>query len=68
MPTDRDFIFLCRYIKCDGLAQRALKDAESGELVFHPDSAIKDWNRWLGTNFEVDDLANAHEYSIVFTH
>ncbi|KAG0032187.1 hypothetical protein BGZ82_006626 [Podila clonocystis] len=35
------------YIKCDGMAQRALKDAESGELVFHPDSAIKEWNRWL---------------------
>ncbi|KAG0093085.1 hypothetical protein BGZ93_002799 [Podila epicladia] len=35
------------YIKCDGMAQRALKDAESGELVFHPDSAVKEWNRWL---------------------
>ncbi|KAI7818882.1 tRNA synthetases class I-domain-containing protein [Gamsiella multidivaricata] len=35
------------YIKCDTMAQRALKDAESQNLVFHPDSAIKDWNRWL---------------------
>ncbi|KAF9311007.1 hypothetical protein BG003_007889 [Podila horticola] len=35
------------YIKCDGMAQRALKDAESGELVFHPESAVKEWNRWL---------------------
>ncbi|KAF9187498.1 hypothetical protein BGZ50_001910 [Haplosporangium sp. Z 11] len=36
------------YIKCDGLAQRALKDAKDQKLVFHPDTAIKDWNRWLG--------------------
>ncbi|KAF9187727.1 hypothetical protein BGZ51_001112 [Haplosporangium sp. Z 767] len=35
------------YIKCDGLAQRALKDAKDQKLVFHPDTAIKDWNRWL---------------------
>ncbi|KAF9575076.1 hypothetical protein EC968_004301 [Mortierella alpina] len=35
------------YIKCDGMAQRALKDAESKNLTFHPESAIKDWNRWL---------------------
>jgi valyl-tRNA synthetase len=36
------------YIKCDTMAQRALKDAELGNLVFYPDSAIKDWNRSLG--------------------
>jgi len=49
------------------MAHRALKDAESGELVFHPDSAIKDWNRWLGTNFEAINLVNALEYSTFFT-
>ncbi|KAF9547657.1 hypothetical protein EC957_008014 [Mortierella hygrophila] len=32
---------------CDGMAQQALKDAENGNLVFHPESSIKDWNRWL---------------------
>ncbi|KAG0215313.1 hypothetical protein BGX33_001268 [Mortierella sp. NVP41] len=35
------------YIKCDSMAQRALKDAENQSLVFHPESSIKDWNRWL---------------------
>ncbi|KAF8936381.1 hypothetical protein BGZ47_009534 [Haplosporangium gracile] len=35
------------YIKCDGMAQQALKDAENQNLVFHPESSIKDWNRWL---------------------
>ncbi|KAG0327396.1 hypothetical protein BGZ99_007726 [Dissophora globulifera] len=35
------------YVKCDGMAQRGLKDAEEQRLVFHPDTAIKDWNRWL---------------------
>ncbi|KAG0221433.1 tRNA synthetases class I-domain-containing protein [Mortierella sp. GBAus27b] len=35
------------YIKCDSMAQRALKDAQDQNLVFHPESAIKDWNRWL---------------------
>ncbi|KAF9114166.1 hypothetical protein BGX27_011522 [Mortierella sp. AM989] len=35
------------YIKCDTMAQRALKDAELQNLVFYPDSAVKDWNRWL---------------------
>ncbi|KAF9205035.1 hypothetical protein BGZ49_004549 [Haplosporangium sp. Z 27] len=35
------------YIKCDGMAQKALEDAELKNLVFHPDSAAKDWNRWL---------------------
>ncbi|KAF9963240.1 hypothetical protein BGZ65_004990 [Modicella reniformis] len=35
------------YIKCDSMAQRALKDAESLNLMFYPDSAIKDWNHWL---------------------
>lgn len=30
------------------MAQQALKDAENGNLVFHPESSIKDWNRWLG--------------------
>ncbi|KAF9990633.1 hypothetical protein BGZ75_000831 [Mortierella antarctica] len=35
------------YIKCDSMAQRALKDADSKNLTFHPESAIKDWNRWL---------------------
>ncbi|KAF9930632.1 hypothetical protein FBU30_000258 [Linnemannia zychae] len=35
------------YVKCDGMAKRALKDAEQQNLVFHPESAIKDWNRWL---------------------
>ncbi|KAF9425727.1 hypothetical protein BGZ94_007283 [Podila epigama] len=35
------------YIKCEQFAQRALKDAERGALVFHPSSAIKEWNRWL---------------------
>jgi hypothetical protein len=37
-----------RYIKCDGMAQQALKDAENQNLIFHPESSIKDWNRWLG--------------------
>ncbi|KAF9358476.1 hypothetical protein BGX34_008922 [Mortierella sp. NVP85] len=35
------------FIKCDSMAQRALKDADNQNLVFHPESAIKDWNRWL---------------------
>ncbi|KAI1317494.1 hypothetical protein EDD11_008301 [Mortierella claussenii] len=35
------------YIKCDGMAKRALKDAEDKNLVFHPEAALKDWNRWL---------------------
>ncbi|KAG0053826.1 hypothetical protein BGZ83_000370 [Gryganskiella cystojenkinii] len=35
------------YIKSDGLAQRALEGAANKELVFHSDSALKDWNRWL---------------------
>jgi valyl-tRNA synthetase len=30
------------------MAQQALKDAENQNLVFHPESSIKDWNRWLG--------------------
>lgn len=30
------------------MAQQALKDAENGNLVFHPESSVKDWNRWLG--------------------
>ncbi|KAG0196720.1 hypothetical protein BGX28_009839, partial [Mortierella sp. GBA30] len=35
------------YIKCDSMAQRALKDAECNNLVFHPEPAVKEWNRWL---------------------
>ncbi|KAI8602549.1 putative valyl tRNA synthetase [Dissophora ornata] len=35
------------YIQCDNMAQRALRDANDQRLAFHPDSAIKDWNRWL---------------------
>ncbi|KAG0259780.1 hypothetical protein DFQ27_003900 [Actinomortierella ambigua] len=35
------------YIKCDGLAKRGIESAAKGDLVFHPNYAIKDWNRWL---------------------
>ncbi|GJJ73869.1 valyl-tRNA synthetase [Entomortierella parvispora] len=35
------------YIKSEGLAQRALESAANNELVFHSESALKDWNRWL---------------------
>ncbi|KAF9174704.1 hypothetical protein BGX21_009837 [Mortierella sp. AD011] len=35
------------FIKCDSMAQRALEDANLKNLEFYPDSAAKDWNRWL---------------------
>lgn len=35
------------YIKCDKMAERALKVVADGKLKFIPDLHVASWNRWL---------------------
>ena len=35
------------YVKCDHMAQKALKAVADGELKLVPDFHINTWNRWL---------------------
>ncbi|CAJ0572580.1 unnamed protein product, partial [Mesorhabditis spiculigera] len=35
------------YVKCDGMAQKALHAVETGELKIVPDTHIATWKRWL---------------------